>query len=218
MKAHLPNHPTQLYLIRHGEVEARYHRVFAGSAMDVELSPRGHEHGVALAQWMKGTRLDAVYMSPMRRVQQTIAPLLAQCGVQPTVMPDLRETNFGDWTGLNWTEVQERFGVSAFDWLEVLEKDGIANGESAAVVQGRVRPCLEQILRDNPHRKVAVACHGGIIRVILSLLLDLPLSRMAHFHIEYGSVTVVELQPEKKHAIEIELLNFCPVRDFLRPA
>src|SRR5262245_58432194 len=27
LKTHLPNHPTQLYLIRHGEVEERYHRV-----------------------------------------------------------------------------------------------------------------------------------------------------------------------------------------------
>jgi hypothetical protein len=34
MKAHLPNHPTQLYLIRHGEVEERYHRVFGGSQIE----------------------------------------------------------------------------------------------------------------------------------------------------------------------------------------
>jgi hypothetical protein len=33
---------------------------------------------------------------------------------------------------------------------------------------------------------------------------------MAHFNIEYGSISVVEVQPEKKHAFEIELLNFCP--------
>ena len=31
-----------------------------------------------------------------------------------------------------------------------------------------------------------------------------------------GSVTVVELRPEKKHAVEIELLNFCPLRDCFR--
>ena len=60
---------------------------------------------------------------------------------------------------------------------------------------------------------MAVFCHGGIIRVMLAMLLDMPLMRMAHFNIEYGSVTVVELQPEKKHAIEIELMNFCALRD-----
>ncbi len=180
------------------------------------LSPRGHEHGAALARWMYDAKLDGIYASPMRRVHQTIAPLVEQSGLTPIVLPDLRETDFGDWTGLNWTEVKERFGVSAFDWLEVLDNGGIPNGESARMVLDRVRPCMRQILHDNPHRSVAVACHGGIIRVILALLLDLPLSRMAHFNIEYGSVTVVELQPEKKHAIEIELLNFCPVRDFLR--
>jgi hypothetical protein len=36
---------------------------------------------------------------------------------------------------------------------------------------------------------------------------------MAHFNIDYGSVTVVELQPDKKHALEVELLNFCPLTD-----
>ena len=34
---------------------------------------------------------------------------------------------------------------------------------------------------------------------------------MAHFRIEYGSVSVVEIQPEKKHAVEIELLNLLPI-------
>ena len=57
---------------------------------------------------------------------------------------------------------------------------------------------------------MAVFCHGGIIRVMLALLLEMPLMRMAHFNIEYGSLSVVEVQPEKKHAIEIELLNFQP--------
>ena len=34
------NSPTRLYLLRHGEVEARYHRIFGGR-IDMELSPRG---------------------------------------------------------------------------------------------------------------------------------------------------------------------------------
>ncbi len=110
----------------------------------------------------------------MVRVQQTIAPLLARRVLEPVILPGLHEVDFGDWTGSLWEQVKEKFGVSAFDWLEVLDGPGIPNGESAAALVQRIAPCLHQILHDNPHRSVAIACHGGIIRVILSLLLEWP--------------------------------------------
>ena len=212
MKAHLPGHPTQLYFIRHGEVETRYHKVFGGSRIDMGLSELGHRQARAVADWFGNDKLDAIYASPMLRVQQTMTPLVEHREIEPTLMPDLREVDFGDWTGYRWEEILEKFGISAFEWLEVLDKNGIANGENAKDLLSRVKPCLDQIMQDNPHRSVAVFCHGGIIRVMLALLLELPLARMSHFSIEYGSVTVVEIQPEKKHAVEIELLNLQPLQ------
>jgi len=213
VKSHLPGHPTQLCFIRHGEVEERYHKIFGGSRIDMALSARGLAQGEAVARWLADTHLDAIYASPMTRVRQTMAPLLKQRGLTPAIVPDLREMDFGDWTGFRWDEVQQRFGVSAFDWLEIIEDGGIPNGETAEHLMNRVRPALLQVLRDNPNRTAAVFCHGGIIRVMLALLLDMPLKRMAHFNIEYGSISVVEIQPGKKHAVEIELMNFCPPLD-----
>ncbi len=201
---------TRLYLLRHGEVETRYHRVFGGSRIDMELSPRGYEQAHALAEYLQATHLDAVYVSSMKRAQQTLAPLLAKNGHQPTVVHDLREVDFGDWTGLNWEEVKVKFQVSAFDWLDKMEQAAIPGAESAQQFRARLQPCLEQIIQQHAGKSVAVVCHGGVIRMLLSILLDLPITKMARMQIEYASVTVVEHHPVMT---EIELLNFTPWRD-----
>ncbi len=191
-------------------MEEKYHKVFGGSRIDMALSPLGMKQGEAVAAWLKDTKLDALYASPMLRVQQTLTPLAQQRGMQPELMPGLREVDFGDWTGHRWDEVQANFGVSAFDWLEIIENGGIPNGERIVDLQSRVQECLLRIIHAHPQQQVAVFCHGGIIRVMIALLLEMPLMRMAHFNIEYGSISVVELLPERKHAVEIELLNFQP--------
>ena len=202
---------TRLLLIRHAEVETSYQGVFGGR-IDMELSPRGHEQAAALARYLYQKPLSAIYASPMKRVQQTLAPLLVNGAPKPVVLPDLREVDFGDWTGLAWDEVQARFGISAFAWLEQLECDGIANAESAESLRDRVEPCLRQILADHSGRQVAIFCHGGIIRVLLGILLRWPLSRMAAFEIEYASLTQVVLQA---HKAEVQLLNFTPWREII---
>ena len=202
---------TRLLLIRHAEVEARYQGVFGGR-IDMELSPRGHQQAAALAKYLHSRPLSAIYASPMRRIQQTLAPLLVNGTPKPVILQDLREVDFGDWTGLAWEEVQARFGISAFAWLEQLECDGIANAESAETLQERVEPCLRQILAAHAGQQVAVVCHGGIIRMLLGILLRWPLARMGAFEIEYASLTQVVVHP---HKAELQLLNFTPWREII---
>ena len=202
---------TRLLLIRHAEVEARYQGVFGGR-IDMELSPRGHQQAAALAKYLHSRPLSAIYASPMRRVQQTLAPLLVNGTPKPVILQDLREVDFGDWTGLAWEEVQARFGISAFAWLEQLECDGIANAESAETLQERVEPCLRQILAAHAGQQVAVVCHGGIIRMLLGILLRWPLARLGAFEVEYASLTQVVVHP---HKAELQLLNFTPWREII---
>jgi broad specificity phosphatase PhoE len=200
-----------LLLIRHAEIEELYQGLFGGR-IDMELSPRGHEQAAALAKWLYQKPLAAIYASPMKRVQQTLAPLLVNGAPKPVILSDLRELDFGDWTGLAWEEVQTKFGVSPFSWLEQLECDGIANAESAETLQDRVEPCLRQILAAHSGQQVAVFCHGGIIRVLLGILLHWPLSRMGAFEIEYASLTQVLVLPKKA---ELQLVNFTPWREIV---
>jgi broad specificity phosphatase PhoE len=203
---------TTLFLMRHAEVEERYQRIFGGR-IDMELSPRGHDQALYLAGHMRAERPELIYASPMKRVQLTLLPLLIMAAAgdpPPVVLHGLREVDFGDWTGLSWEEVSAKFGVQPIQWLEQLELGAIPNAESGAEFRARVAPCLEQILREGAGRRVAVLCHGGTIRMMLSILLEQPLPKMASFEIDYASVTEVHCSPGR---VEVQLMNFAPWRD-----
>src|SRR5580692_4983350 len=206
-----PMPATRLLLIRHGEVETPYQKKFGGW-IDMNLSPNGKRQARVLANYLRHKTIDAIYASPMKRVQQTVAPTLKLNGHAQTILPGLREINFGDWSGLGWLEVEEQFKFRSHEWLEQIHHHGVPNGESGTVFRKRVEPCLREIIAKHPGENVAIFCHGGVIRMILAILLKLPLPKTNHFDVEYSSVTQVALHP---HMNEVELLNFTPWRDLV---
>jgi broad specificity phosphatase PhoE len=202
---------TRLLLIRHGEVEARYQGIFGGR-IDMNLSPRGKRQAEILAAYLRGKTIDAIYASPMKRVQQTLAPTLKDGGHEQTIFPGLREVDFGEWTGLNWAAVRDKFSFAVHEWLHQIEHPGAPNGESGKTFRARVEPCLREIVENHRGQNVAIFCHGGVIRMVLAILLELPLPKTNAFEVEYASITQVALHP---HMAEVELLNFTPWRDLV---
>lgn len=202
---------TRLLFLRHAEVENSFHRVFGGR-IDMAITPLGHEQARALAEYVgRKFELDAIYASPMRRVQLTLAPLLARVPqLQPVVVDGLREVDFGAWTGLRWEEIKERFGVTAFDWLDHLERGTMPEAEPEELFRGRVEKVLNRIFAEQAGKTVVVACHGGVVRMALAILLELPLHKMTHLEIDYASLTWVDCRGRKR---EMQLQNFTPWRD-----
>jgi broad specificity phosphatase PhoE len=210
-KPHPQPPATRLLLIRHGEVEEKYQGIFGGR-IDMDLSPRGREQAQILADYLRSKTIDAIYASPMKRVQQTLAPTLKLNGHAQTIFDDLREVDFGDWTGMNWIAVRDKFQFAVHEWLHQIEHPGAPNGESGRTFRARVEPCLRTIVQKHHCQNVAVFCHGGVIRMLLAILLDLPLPKTNSFEVEYASITQVALHP---HMAEVELLNFTPWRDLV---
>lgn len=203
--------PTiSLLFLRHAEVEEAYHRVFGGR-LDMAISDLGRRQAEALADYLhRKFRIDALYASPLRRVRLTIEPLLARAALSPIILDELREVDFGAWTGLRWDQIAERYGVTAFDWLDHLERGTMPEAEPEEMFRARVDRALQRVLLDHPGRTVAVACHGGVIRMALAVLLELPLHKMTHLEIDYASLTWVTCRGRKR---EMQLQNFTPWRD-----
>ena len=197
---------TRLHLVRHAEVDEAYHEVFGGQ-IDMELSPVGHEQAKGLAKFLNGRTFDRIYRSPMVRVRQTAKPLLDALGREAQVIEDLREVDFGVWTGHKWHEIQEKFGVDAEDWLVHLENGDVAEAELMDGYQSRIRGSLEHMMDEGAGQDVLVLCHGGVIRMLLALLLDEPFSKMDRFEVDFASLTVIE---HRSNRAEIKLHNFAP--------
>lgn len=207
-----PPTPTRLLLVRHAEIEPRYQRAFGGR-IDMNLSARGRAQARTLADFLHARKIAAIYASPMKRVQQTLAPFLKNDAPAQTILPGLSEVDFGDWSGYNWNEVREKFGVHPYNWLDEIELGAVPNGENGVQFRTRVEACLFEIIRRHPGETTAIFSHGGVIRMMLAILLDLPLPKTNSFEIEYTSLTQVALHP---HLNEVELLNFTPWRDWVR--
>jgi broad specificity phosphatase PhoE len=202
--------PTRLLFLRHAEVEESYHRVFGGR-IDMAISPLGHHQAEALAAYVsRKFQPDAIYASPMQRVQLTLQPLLSRIPLPPILDDRLREVDFGAWTGLRWHEISERYGVTAYDWLDALERGTMPEAEPEELFRRRVEAAVRRVQTEQPGKTSIIACHGGVIRMALSVLLELPLHKMTHLEVDYASLTWVDCLDRK---VEMQLQNFTPWRD-----
>ena len=143
----------------------------------------------------------------MKRAVQTAAP--CREWAKPVLLNGLREVDFGDWTELRWEEMQEKYGKSARDWLHLLESNAIPNAEPIEQFRTRIQEIWNILLRPENGNQIGIFTHGGVLRMLLSLILKMPVSQMAAFEFSYASVTILPIQETRP---EVQLLNYSPWR------
>lgn len=188
--------PTKLYLVRHGEVDENYHRIYGGR-IDMDLSDLGRRQAESLGGFFRKRKPDAIYCSSMKRALQTLEPIRNGWPAEPVILDDLREIDFGEWTGLEWEEVARKHDAEVFDWLTLLDSGEVEGAESTADLRARLEPCLQRVTDAHETKSIAIICHGAVIRSLLSILLEIPLDRLGALDISYASVTMVEWSPKR---------------------
>lgn len=161
-----------MLLIRHGESErARMDKPFPlmDGQGDPELAREGRDQAERLSLRLTALRIDAIYVSPLRRTAQTAAPLARRTGITPRVEPGLREVYLGVWEGgLFRKMVAERDPIAERMWAEE-RWDVIRGAEPMADLAARVREAIERLAAAHPGQRIAVFTHGGVIGEVLAL-------------------------------------------------
>ena len=153
----------QAILIRHGEprtVET------AGEPADPGLTERGHWQAQRASQWLASEAIDAIVTSSKTRAKETAAPLVAALSIDPIAIADLDEIDRRSTVYAPFQIMEARFPDY---WQAIQEQRWEDIGwDSFEYFQQRVVAAWEGLVADPPGDTVAVACHGGVIGVILA--------------------------------------------------
>ncbi len=180
----------RLYLIRHGETDSNRSFRFQGQT-DIELNEKGRAQAQVLAQHFKDIYLDTVYCSSLKRAAQTAAPLAETHGLKAVTVDDLKEIAFGRWEGLSYEEINSQ-GIGEID--EFFKNPALCHvpgGENFTDVAARVAPFFKQCLKEMDEKDIAIVSHGGIIRVLLCLFLEMDLNKIWNFSVGNCSTTAL---------------------------
>jgi len=167
-----PAGSTEVLLVRHGESEAadpeRPFPLVHGRG-DPPLSVLGQQQAVSIADRLATGRVDAIYVTDLRRTAEPAAPLAARLGVTPQVEQDLAEVCLGEWdAGIYRQRVAEGDPLVA-QMAEEERWDVIPGAESNAAIAARVGPAITRICERHLGERVVCFSHGGTIGAILAM-------------------------------------------------
>lgn len=161
-----PPGATEIFLVRHGESAAVVPGVpipVVDGHDDPALAPDGQRQAQQVAKRLVDQRIDAIYVTSLRRTHQTAAPLAGLLGLTPIVEPDLREVHLGEWEGGAFRRhITEGHPIAA-QMYATQRWDVIPGAESTEAFGARLRAGITRIVAAHPDQRVVVVVHGGVI-------------------------------------------------------
>lgn len=162
-----PPDATEVVLVRHGAsaaaVPGEPFEMVEGRA-DPPLAPEGVEQARAVAKRLGGQTFAGLFVTTLQRTAQTAAPLAEITGLEPVVVPELREVGLGEWEGGELRIRAANRDPKFFEVIEAERWDAIPGAEPASEFADRVARGLDKVVAAVGPGSVACAVvHGGVI-------------------------------------------------------
>jgi len=156
-----------LLFIRHAETDMAGR--FCGQS-DPPINSRGQQQIRSLIEAIKSEPIEAVYCSNLQRSVTTAQAIADTFCIPVVTRSNLQEINFGEWEGLNWSEIEQRDPIYARDWVEAFPHFPAPGGELFETFQTRVLREVDSLLQLANETLFAVVTHAGVMRIVLQSL------------------------------------------------
>lgn len=169
-----------LWLARHGETEWSRNGRHTGRT-DLPLTKEGERAAGLLVARLSDVHFDLVISSPLQRARRT-AELAGFA--DPTIEPDAREWDYGDYEGITTDEIR----LTDPGWT--VWAHGSPGGETPAQVGERADRIVEKVRTAAAERAIVFA-HGHFLRVLAARWLAQEPSQGAHYRLDTATVSVL---------------------------
>ena len=207
---------TVLYLVRHGQTAANRQRLLQGS-VDHPLDELGLRQANLIAERLAEVpAVDAIVSSPLQRALVTATVIGARLGLEPIIIPELTELDFGEGENRTFEEMAAEHPAIAARFLDPQDTEvSWPGGESRGAFCERVWRAFATLLGDFRLHRVVVVAHGGVLGAFLAMVEGASPYDLARYDIRNCSLT--ELRVSAEHTL-VQLRNdVCHLDQLLEP-
>jgi broad specificity phosphatase PhoE len=182
--------------VRHAQSEANAAGIIDTTVPDPGLTALGEEQAQAIAEALQDNDYDGIFVSDMLRTQLTAAPLAADLGITPVVLPGLQEINAGIFEGRGGPLAGIGYVLPPSLWILGARFVPVLGGENGNQFEARVNDAVAAIYASGDTNPIAFS-HGGTIMAWTLMNVDNPDLLLAITHpLGTTDVVVVTGNPE----------------------
>lgn len=195
-----------IYLIRHGETEYNRKGIVQGSGIDAELNEMGKAQANAFFEAYQYIPFDKIYTSKLQRTVQSVEKFI-ELGIPYEQLSGLNEISWGEKEGKIPNYQDDGYYLNLInEWQTGNTHLPVIGGESPEEVAERQQAAIQYILSNSDEEIILIAMHGRAIRILLTHLLQLPLSEMDSF--EHSNLCLYKLKYDyETNNFQVELAN-----------
>lgn len=140
--------------------------------------------------------LDVFYSSPLKRCTKLAEAL---CADNKNIVTDKRimELHFGSWEMKQWKDLPRQDMDS---WCMNYEKEAIHGGETFIQLINRSVDFWNSKILSMPQKSLVVT-HAGVIRALVSHVLEIPRRNAFSIHLDYGQVVQISVYSKENFKV-----------------
>lgn len=206
----------KIYIIRHGQTDFNLKGIVQGSGVDSSLNATGQSQANAFYEKYQNVAFDKIYTSTLKRSFESVKGFI-DLGIPHEKLSGLNEISWGVREGEEITPEEDKYYHRMLaNWQKGETHHRIEGGESPEDVVIRQKEAMKHILAQENEDTVLICMHGRAMRILMTHLLNYPLSEMDAFEhqnlclylLHYtGSLFRVEKYNDTVHLRDLPILQ-----------